>query len=193
MKVAKALAAALLIVLSVACALLAVLLHAAHTMFAREGPGYTEGAADQRARLEEYIQTHSQMAPGDVLTFEWDEAYIDRRPCGTGETVRQLTGYAFEVQPLNDEGLNRLLFFEDGRLVNEMVYDSARWGFPEGLNAFTADTVFCVQASEKTGRYVLTVAEGYEGTAKWGEEAAAAQQSESGAPPAQTPPAFGAA
>ena len=32
MKVAKALAAALLIVLSVACALLAVLLHAAHTL-----------------------------------------------------------------------------------------------------------------------------------------------------------------
>ena len=136
-------------------------------------PEYRKGAVWQELKLKWYIQTHSQVALGEVLTFEWEEAYVDRRPYGTGESVRQLTGYAFEVQPLNDEGLNRLLFFEDGRLVNEMVYDSARWGFPEGLNAFTADTVFCVQAGEKTGRYVLTVAEGYEGTAKWGEEAAA--------------------
>ena len=42
-------------------------------------------------------------------------------------------------------------------------------------------------------QYFFTVAEGYEGTAKWGEEAAAARQGESGAPPAQTPPASGAA
>lgn len=37
MKVAKGLAAALLIILTVACALLAVLLHAAYTMFSRGG------------------------------------------------------------------------------------------------------------------------------------------------------------
>ena len=193
MKVAKGLAAALLIILTVACALLAVLLHAAYTMFSRGGPAYTEGAADQQARLEEYIQTHSQVALGEVLTFEWDEAYVDRRPYGTGESVRQLTGYAFALRQLNDESWNRLLFFKDGQLVSEIVYDSACWGFPEEMDGFTADTVFCMQAGEKTGRYVLTVAEGYEGTAKWGEEAAAARQGESGAPPAQTPPAFGAA
>ena len=193
MKVAKGLAAALLIILTVACALLAVLLHAAYTMFSRGGPAYTEGAADQQARLEEYIQTHSQVALGEVLTFEWDEAYVDRRPYGTGESVRRLTGYEFEVEELNDESWNRLLFFKDGQLVSEIVYDSTCWGFPEEMDGFTADTVFCVQAGEKTGRYVLTVAEGYEGTAKWGEEAAAARQGESGAPPAQTPPAFGAA
>lgn len=147
----------------------------------------------QLERLEAYVQKHDRVKPGRVLTFEWDEAYIDRRPCGTGESVRQLTGYAFALRPLNDGRWNRLLFFKDGQLVSEIVYDSTCWGFPEEMDGFTADTVFCVQASEKTGRYVLTVAEGYEGTAKWGEEAAAAQQSESGAPPAQTPPAFGAA
>lgn len=179
MKVAKALAAALLIVLSVACALLAVLLHVAHTMFAREGPGYTEGAADQRARLEEYIQTHSQMAPGDVLTFEWDEAYIDRRPYGTGETVRQLTGYAFEVKTLNDECWNRLLFFKDGQLVKELVYSWFEWEFPVELLGFTPQTVFRIEANAP--RYALSVAEGSEGTAVWQEEGEAAQKAESGA------------
>ena len=179
MKVAKALAAALLIVLSVACALLAVLLHAAHTMFAREGPGYTEGAADQRARLEEYIQTHSQMAPGDVLTFEWDEAYIDRRPYGTGETVQQLTGYAFEVKALNDEYWNRLLFFKDGQLVKELVYSWFEWKFPVELLGFTPQTVFRIEANAP--RYALSVAEGYEGTAVWQEEGEAAQKAEGGA------------
>ena len=184
MKVAKALAAALLIVLSVACALLAVLLHAAHTMFACEGPGYTEGAADQRARLEEYIQTHSQMAPGDVLTFEWDEAYIDRRPYGTGETVRQLTGYAFEVKALNDEYWNRLLFFKDGQLVKELVYSWFEWEFPVELLGFTPQTVFRIEANAP--RYALSVAEGSEGTAMWDEQQMAAQQGESGAPPASS-------
>ena len=179
MKVAKALAAALLIVLSVACALLAVLLHAAHTMFAREGPGYTEGAADQRARLEEYIQTHSQMAPGDVLTFEWDEAYIDRRPYGTGESVRQLTGYEFEVEELNDESWNRLLFFKDGQLVKELIYSWFEWKFPVELLGFTPQTVFRIEANAP--RYALSVAEGSEGTAVWQEEGEAAQKAEGGA------------
>ena len=160
MKVKTALAAVVLIILIAACALLAVLLHAAHTMFACEGPGYTEGAADQRARLEEYIQTHSQMAPGDVLTFEWDEAYIDRRPYGTGETVRQLTGYAFEVKALNDEYWNRLLFFKDGQLVKELTYSWFEWNFPVELQGFTPQTVFCIEAEPP--RYFFTVAGGYE-------------------------------
>ena len=121
MKVAKALAAVVLIILIAACALLAVFLRAAHIMLSREEPAYTEGVADQQARLEEYIQTHSEAALGEVLTFEWDKAYIDRRPYGTGETVRQLTGYEFEVKELNDEYWNRLLFFKDGQLVSEMV------------------------------------------------------------------------
>ena len=156
-------------------------------------PEYRKGAVWQELKLKWYIQTHSQVALGEVLTFEWEEAYVDRRPYGTGESVRQLTGYAFALRPLNDGRWNRLLFFKDGQLVSEIVYDSACWGFPEEMDGFTADTLFCVQASEETGRYVLTVAEGYEGTAKWGEEAAAARQGESGAPPAQTPPASGAA
>ena len=191
MKVAKGLAAALLISLTVACALLAVLLHAAYTMFSRGGPAYTEGAADQQARLEEYIQTHSQVALGEVLTFEWDEAYVDRRPYGTGESVRRLTGYEFEVEELNDESWNRLLFFKDGQLVKELIYSWFEWKFPVELLGFTPQTVFELQ--QDAPQYFFTVAEGYEGTAKWGEEAAAARQGESGAPPAQTPPAFGAA
>ena len=136
-------------------------------------PEYRKGAVWQELKLKWYIQTHSQVALGEVLTFEWDEAYVDRRPYGTGESVRRLTGYAFALRPLNDGRWNRLLFFKDGQLVSEIVYDSACWGFPEEMDGFTADTLFCVQASEETGRYVLTVAEGYEGTAKWGEEAAA--------------------
>lgn len=138
-------------------------------------PEYRKGAVWQELKLKWYIQTHSQVALGEVLTFEWEEAYVDRRPYGTGESVRQLTGHAFALRPLNDGRWNRLLFFKDGQLVSEIVYDSACWGFPEEMDGFTADTVFCVQAGEKTGRYVLTVAEGYEGTAKWGEEAAAAR------------------
>ena len=136
-------------------------------------PEYRKGAVWQELKLKWYIQTHSQVALGEVLTFEWEEAYVDRMPYGTGESVRQLTGYAFALRPLNDGRWNRLLFFKDGQLVSEIVYDSACWGFPEEMDGFTADTLFCVQASEETGRYVLTVAEGYEGTAKWGEEAAA--------------------
>ena len=50
MKVAKALAAVVLIILIAACALLAVFLRAAHIMLSREGPAYTEGMADQQAR-----------------------------------------------------------------------------------------------------------------------------------------------
>ena len=169
----KKLAMVVLAVFAAVCIVGLVALHVVWQVVFGPTPEYRKGAVWQELKLERYMQTHSQMAPGDVLTFEWDEAYIDRRPYGTGETVRQLTGYAFEVQPLNDEGLNRLLFFKDGQLVSEIVYDSACWGFPEEMDGFTADTVFCVQAGEKTGRYVLTVAEGYEGTAKWGEEAAA--------------------
>ena len=189
----KKLAMVVLAVFAAVCIVGLVALHVVWQVVFGPTPEYRKGAVWQELKLERYIQTHSQMAPGDVLTFEWDEAYIDRRPYGTGESVRQLTGYEFEVEELNDERWNRLLFFKDGQLVSEIVYDSACWGFPEEMDGFTADTVFCVQAGEKTGRYVLTVAEGYEGTAKWGEEAAAARQGESGAPPAQTPPAFGAA
>ena len=191
MKVAKALAAVVLIILIAACALLAVFLRAAHIMLSREGPAYTEGMADQQARLEEYIQTHSEAALGEVLTFEWDEAYIDRRPYGTGESVRQLTGYEFEVKELNDEYWNRLLFFKDGQLVKELVYSWFEWSFPVELQGFTPQTVFSIEAEPP--RYFLTVAGGYEGTAMWDEQRMAAQQGESGAPPAQTPPASSAA
>ena len=131
------------------------------------------------------------MALGEVLTFEWEEAYVDRRPYGTGESVRQLTGYEFEVEELNDESWNRLLFFKDGQLVKELIYSWFEWKFPVELLGFTPQTVFELQ--QDAPQYFFTVAEGYEGTAKWGEEAAAARQGESGAPPAQTPPAFGAA
>ena len=181
-----------LLVLFLAMASL-VLIEAVRLFHLFQAQNASDRPGAQLARLEEYVQQHSRVKPGRVLTFEWEEAYLDRMPYGTGESVRQLTGYAFALRPLNDGRWNRLLFFKDGQLVSEIVYDSTCWGFPEEMDGFTADTVFCVQASEKTGRYVLTVAEGYEGTAKWGEEAAAAQQGESGAPPAQTPPAFGAA
>ena len=165
MKVAKALAAVVLIILIAACALLAVFLRAAHIMLSREGPAYTEGMADQQARLEEYIQTHSEAALGEVLTFEWDEAYIDRRPYGTGESVRQLTGYEFEVKELNDEYWNRLLFFKDGQLVSELVCDSTRWIFPEELDGFKADIMFRVQAGGEKGAYTVAVAKGCEDAA----------------------------
>ena len=154
-------------------------------------PEYRKGAVWQELKLKWYIQTHSQVALGEVLTFEWDEAYVDRRPYGTGESVRQLTGYEFEVEVLNDESWNRLLFFKDGQLVKELIYSWFEWKFPVELLGFTPQTVFELQ--QDAPQYFFTVAEGYEGTAKWGEEAAAAQQGESGAPPAQTPPASGAA
>ena len=38
----------------------------------------------QLERMEKYVQTHNRVRPGRVLTFEWDEAYIDRAPFGTG-------------------------------------------------------------------------------------------------------------
>ncbi len=142
-------------------------------------PEHRKGAAWQELRLKRYIQTHSEAAPGEVLTFEWDEAYIDRRPYGTGETVRQLTGYAFEVQPLNDEGWNRLLFFKDGQLVKELVYSWFEWEFPVELLGFTPQTVFRIEANAP--RYALSVAEGSEGTAVWQEEGEAAQKAEGGA------------
>ena len=154
-------------------------------------PEYRKGAVWQELKLKWYIQTHSQVALGEVLTFEWDEAYVDRRPYGTGESVRQLTGYEFEVEELNDESWNRLLFFKDGQLVKELIYSWFEWKFPVELLGFTPQTVFELQ--QDAPQYFFTVAEGYEDTAKWGEEAAAARQGESGAPPAQTPPAFGAA
>ena len=34
----------------------------------------------QLERLEAYVQKHDRVKPGRVLTFEWDVAYIDRRP-----------------------------------------------------------------------------------------------------------------
>ena len=161
-----------LLVLFLAMASL-VLIEAVRLFHLFQAQNASDRPGAQLARLEEYVQQHSRVKPGRVLTFEWEEAYLDRMPYGTGESVRQLTGYAFALRPLNDGRWNRLLFFKDGQLVSEIVYDSACWGFPEEMDGFTADTLFCVQASEETGRYVLTVAEGYEGTAKWGEEAAA--------------------
>ncbi len=86
MKVAKGLAAALLIILTWRARCWPCFCMRPTPCFRAGGPAYTEGAADQQARLEEYIQTHSQVAPGEVLTFEWDEAYVDRRPYGTGES-----------------------------------------------------------------------------------------------------------
>lgn len=147
-------------------------------------PEHRKGAAWQELRLKRYIQTHSEAAPGEVLTFEWDEAYIDRRPYGTGETVRQLTGYEFEVKELNDEYWNRLLFFKDGQLVKELTYSWFEWNFPVELQGFTPQTVFCIEAEPP--RYFFTVAGGYEGTAMWDEQRMAAQQGESGAPPASS-------
>ena len=136
-------------------------------------PEYRKGAVWQELKLKWYIQTHSQVALGEVLTFEWDEAYVDRRPYGTGESVRRLTGYEFEVEELNDESWNRLLFFKDGQLVKELIYSWFEWKFPVELLGFTPQTVFELQ--QDAPQYFFTVAEGYEGTAKWGEEAAAAR------------------
>ena len=148
-----------LLVLFLAMASL-VLIEAVRLFHLFQAQNASDRPGAQLARLEEYVQQHSRVKPGRVLTFEWEEAYLDRRPYGTGESVRQLTGYAFALRPLNDGRWNRLLFFKDGQLVSEIVYDSACWGFPEEMDGFTADTLFCVQASEETGRYVLTVAEG---------------------------------
>ena len=142
-------------------------------------PEYRKGAVWQELKLKWYIQTHSQVALGEVLTFEWEEAYVDRRPYGTGETVQQLTGYAFEVKALNDEYWNRLLFFKDGQLVKELVYSWFEWEFPVELLGFTPQTVFRIEANAP--RYALSVAEGYEGTAVWQEEGEAAQKAEGGA------------
>ena len=83
-------------------------------------PEYRKGAVWQELKLKWYIQTHSQVALGEVLTFEWEEAYVDRMPYGTGESVRQLTGYEFEVEELNDESWNRLVF--QGRPACERAY-----------------------------------------------------------------------
>ena len=141
--------------------------------------------------MEKYVQTHNRVRPGRVLTFEWDEAYIDRAPFGTGEAVRALTGYEFALRPLNDAHWQRLLFFKDGQLVKELVYSWFEWSFPVELQGFTPQTVFSIEAEPP--RYFLTVAGGYEGTAMWDEQRMAAQQGESGAPPAQTPPASSAA
>ena len=187
----KKLAMVVLAVFAAVCIVGLVALHVVWQVVFGPTPEYRKGAVWQELKLERYIQTHSQMAPGDVLTFEWEEAYLDRRPYGTGESVRQLTGYEFEVEELNDERWNRLVFFMDGQLVKELIYSWFEWKFPVELLGFTPQTVFELQ--QDAPQYFFTVAEGYEGTAKWGEEAAAARQGESGAPPAQTPPAFGAA
>ena len=142
--------------------------------------------ADLRAAGAEYAPGGGYSAPFQAALDEEarqmcirDRAYIDRRPYGTGETVRQLTGYAFEVQPLNDEGWNRLLFFKDGQLVKELVYSWFEWEFPVELLGFTPQTVFRIEANAP--RYALSVAEGSEGTAVWQEEGEAAQKAEGGA------------
>ena len=122
-------------------------------------PEYRKGAVWQELKLKWYIQTHSQVALGEVLTFEWEEAYVDRRPYGTGESVRQLTGYEFEVEELNDESWNRLLFFKDGQLVKELIYSWFEWKFPVELLGFTPQTVFELQ--QDAPQYFFTVAEGY--------------------------------
>ena len=180
----KKLAMVVLSVFAAVCIVGLVALHVVWQVVFGPTPEYRKGAVWQELKLKRYIQTHSQMAPGDVLTFEWDEAYIDRRPYGTGETVRQLTGYAFEVKALNDEYWNRLLFFKDGQLVKELVYSWFEWEFPVELLGFTPQTVFCIEA--KPPRYFFTVAGGYEGAAMWDEQQMAAQQGESGAPPASS-------
>ena len=175
----KKLAMVVLAVFAAVCIVGLVALHVVWQVVFGPTPEYRKGAVWQELKLERYIQTHSQMAPGDVLTFEWDEAYIDRRPYGTGETVQQLTGYAFEVKALNDEYWNRLLFFKDGQLVKELVYSWFEWEFPVELLGFTPQTVFRIEANAP--RYALSVAEGYEGTAVWQEEGEAAQKAEGGA------------
>ena len=110
----------------------------------------------QLERMEKYVQTHNKVRPGRVLTFEWDEAYIDRAPFGTGEAVRALTG---------DAHWQRLLFFKDGQLVSELVCDSTRWIFPEELDGFKADIMFRVQAGGEKGAYTFAVAKGCEDAA----------------------------
>ena len=119
----------------------------------------------QLERMEKYVQTHNRVRPGRVLTFEWDEAYIDRAPFGTGEAVRALTVYEFALRPLNDARWQRLLFFKDGQLVSEMVCDGTRWIFPEELDGFKADIMFYVQAGGEKGAYTFAVAKGCEDAA----------------------------
>ena len=76
------------------------------------------------------------------------------------------------------------MFFKDGQLVKELVYSWFEWEFPVELLGFTPQTVFCIEAEPP--RYFFTVAGGYEGTAMWDEQQMAAQQGESGAPPASS-------
>ena len=89
-----------------------------------------------------YVATHSQIALGAVLDFEWDVAYVDRGIHGRGETIKNKYGLECELPYLGGDYLNRLLFFREGRLVKTIEYFRYDLTFSIDVDRFYPTTVF---------------------------------------------------
>lgn len=94
--------------------------------------------------IEQYAREHQELTFGEVLDFTWDEAYNELNYYGRGKEIKDLTGYDFDVEPVGVDHMRRLLFFSEGKLVKEIVYEYGIFIFPQEVIAFYPDSVFSV-------------------------------------------------
>ncbi len=87
-----------LLVLFLAMASL-VLIEAVRLFHLFQAQNASDRPGAQLARLEEYVQQHSRVKPGRVLTFEWDEAYTwTACPTARGRACGSLRGMRLQLQ-----------------------------------------------------------------------------------------------
>ncbi len=96
-------------------------------------------------RMVNYALRQSQFKFSEFFTFDWDVAYLDTQAYGYGGSIKELSGYEFNVGELGEAPAKRFLFFKNGRLVREIRYtETIGYSFPKDIVVIYPDTVFDV-------------------------------------------------
>lgn len=103
-----------------------------------------EEKPDYIAEITEYSYTHSELTFEQVVEVEWDIAFQQQDPYNGGNEIKGATGYEFEVGSLRDQQ-GRLLFFSDGELVEEIVFEKGIFLFPKDVFVFRPYTIFIIE------------------------------------------------
>ena len=75
------------------------------------------------SRIHRKAKQNESIALGQVFSFDWDVAYRDSQVYGYGDRIKEKHNLEFTLPELDKDHQNRLLFFQDGKLVKVINYD----------------------------------------------------------------------
>lgn len=95
--------------------------------------------------LRTYAEENRVLTFGQVYSFDWDTGYIDVQTYGTGSALKEKYEIEFNVERLDVDHLNRMLFFNGDKLVMEIQYDFSYVNISSSSERFYPNTSFNVE------------------------------------------------